>query len=184
MGRHVYRWYFGVVLGLGFGVMAVHAGPVATGGAPITVGTGVNSAALQIEFASGALFTFDLLFGDAPADTLTGLTLLDLVEAETTLVTERQVFDFGVLIDGIGFMGEHDAGYGGGENYWHYWTWDPGQTDWSAAQVGVGDRVVADGARDGWVYGSALPPGAVPEPATFALMALGGAHILRRRHDR
>lgn len=165
-------------------VWAAAAATLAAGNATradlITVGSGVNQAELVIEFSSGALFTFEVLFGVESTDTLTGLGLFDIVESETTLTTNRQDFGGSIFIDGITFSGHSDIGFGGDENWWHYWTMDAGELDWSTSFLAANQRIVSDGDADGWVYGKAAPPGIVPEPVTFVGL-LAGVLLLRRQ---
>ncbi|MHC4737524.1 MAG: PEP-CTERM sorting domain-containing protein [Planctomycetota bacterium] len=143
---------------------------------PIEVGAGENSAELYIEWDDGYVAEFIVGFEDV---TVTGLGLFDIIEAETTLTTVREDFGWGVFIDGITFNGHSDIGFGGGEDWWHYWIKDAGQTEWTSPAFGVADRILYDGDSDGWIYGRA---GTVPEPATLVLLGLGGL-ILRKRRE-
>ncbi len=139
----------------------------------IEVGGGDNSAYVYIEWKDGYTAEFDVSFDGES----TGLGLMDIIEAETALTTVRNDFGFGVFIDGISFNGHSNSGYGGGEDWWHYWTMDAGDSEWQNSLVGAVDRIVADGASDGWVYGR----GTIPEPATMALLGLGGFLVSRRK---
>lgn len=140
-----------------------------------TVGSGNSSAGVYLEFSDGALYEFDVLFDD----TTTGLGLFDIIEGHTSLTTVRQDFGFGVFIDGISYEGHSDIGYGGDEDWWHYWIMEPTDTDWISPMYGAVDRVVTDGARDGWIYGRAGAP--LPEPTSLAMIGLGSIAILRRK---
>ncbi len=139
-----------------------------------TVGSGANVAHSVINFGDGAVYTFDVFFDGST----TGIGLFDVIEANTSLVTARQVFAFGTFIDGISFDGHSDIGYAGGENWWHYWTKDSGQSTWTAAGFGPSDRVVHNGDSDGWVYGRATEP--VPEPVSIMLLAAGAVLLGRQ----
>ena len=75
----------------------------------------------------------------------------------------RSTFGTSTFIDGISYEGHSNVGFGGGEDWWHYWTKADEASPWVASLIGASDRVVTSGAWDGWVYGSDLPP-AVPEP--------------------
>lgn len=147
----------------------------------ITVGSGVNQAELVVEFSTGALFTFEVLFGVEPTDTVTGLDLFDIVESETTLTTDRQDFGGAIFINGISFSGNSDIGFGGGENFWHYWLMDAGELDWSTSFLAANQRIVSDGDADGWVYGKATAPGIVPEPGTLLCLLVGALTLRRKR---
>ncbi len=150
------------------------------GAAIINVGTGSNTAAVEIEWADGFLAEFEVSF-DTPS--ITGWEAVTIIEANTSLVTVYN--DYGtpeapnIFIDGITFDTHSDIGYDGGENWWHYWTKDAGQS-WESSLIGVSDRVLLDGDTDGFVYGHAFAPG-VPEPATMLLLAVGG-FLARRRN--
>jgi len=141
----------------------------------ITVGSGSNQAILLVDFSDGADYTFDVHFDG----TTTGIGLFDVIEAGTTLTTNRQTFGSDVYIDGISFQGHSDSGYGGGDNWWHYWNKDIGQSDWAFASVGPSSRTVEDGFWDGWVYGNENAP--VPEPSAIVILASGALLFIRRR---
>ena len=159
------------------GVLAMAV--VLSGGTPtaaqtIPVGTGSSSAGVYIEFQDGAIYEFDVSFDGSP----TGIGLFDLIEADTSLTTVRGDFGFGVFIDGITFDGHSNVGYGGGDDWWHYWVREPGGV-WMSSSVGAGARVLSDGASDGWVYGHGGAP--VPEPQTLTLALIAAGFITARR---
>jgi hypothetical protein len=143
---------------------------------PIEVGTGDNSAGLYIEWGDGYIAEFLVKFEET---TVTGLGLFDITEAETSLTTVRSDFGWGVFVDGITYDGHSDTGFGGGEDWWHYWIKDAGEGSWTSPAFGAVDRIVEDGDWDGWVYGRAGAP--IPEPATIVLLALGGLLIRGRK---
>lgn len=139
---------------------------------PIAVGSGQNSAGVRIEWSDGYVADFLVSFdGD-----MTGMGLLDVIESQTTLDVTTDNFGFGLFVDGISFDSHSDIGYGGGENWWHYYNKDAGQTDWTASWVGASDRIVSGGDWDGWSYGHEIP-----EPATMAVLAIG-VILLKRKH--
>lgn len=162
-----------VLAGWMLGILA--SGAVATA-ATIPVGTGESRAEVYIEFESGAYYTFDVRFDGSP----TGMDLLDIIEAQTSLSTVR-VFG-GLFLDGISYDGHSSTGFGGGENWWHYWTKEPGGEWFSPETYGASDRLVQDGSADGWIYGRAGAP--LPEPATALLIAFGAAAAGLRRRGR
>ncbi len=140
----------------------------------IAVGSGPNLAHVQVNFADGADYQFDVSF----TGTTNGLRLFDLIEDDTTLTTVRQDFGFGIFIDGISYEGHSNSGYGGGENFWHYWTRESASAAWDSSFIGAGDRVVSDGSWDGWTYGTAATP--VPEPATLGFIICGIVALSRK----
>lgn len=140
----------------------------------ISVGTGSNRAEVYIEFQDGASYLFDVAFEEP----ISGLGLFDIIEAAQPLTTVRQNFGWGEFVDGISFDGHSNVGFGGGDNWWHYWTREAGE-DWISPWVGAADRIVSNGSADGWIYGHGAAP--LPEPATVGLMLLGAAVLFRRR---
>ncbi len=142
---------------------------------PIDVGTGDNSAGLYIEWSDGYIAEFTVNFED---ETITGLGMFDIVEAETTLTTVREDYGWGIFIDGITYDSHSNIGFGGGEDWWHYWIKNAGEQEWTAPAYGAVDRIVSSGDSDGWIYGRAGP---VPEPSMIALLGLGGLLLRKRR---
>jgi len=140
----------------------------------IPVGSGSKEASVQIDFADGAFYTFGVAF-DGP---MTGMGLLDIIEANTTLTSVRTDFGWAVMLDGFTYDGHSNIGYGGGEDWWHYWAKDSGQSPWAYQMKGALERIVSDGSWDGWVYGRAEAP--IPEPATALLLCVAGSLLLRR----
>jgi hypothetical protein len=134
---------------------------------PVEIGIGSNIAGLYIEWGDSYNTEFLVHFESA---TITGLDLFDIVESNITLTTDRKIYGEDIFIDGISFNGHSNAGYAGGENWWHYWTKDAGQSEWTSPAYGAADRELSNGDYDGWIYGRAS---AAPEPATIALLAAG-----------
>lgn len=149
--------------------------------APILIGSGDDHVNLLVQFSEGTLYEFDVAFTDG--DAFNGLNVLDVVEAAGIGFSTVRVFG-GAFIDGISYDGHNDSGFGGGEDWWHYWYLEPGDADWTSSFVGAGDRVMHDGYTEGWVYGFATVPGApTPEPATVGLMIVSAlAFVCRRNH--
>jgi len=125
----------------------------------IEVGTGINTANVYVEWSDGHHAEFLVRFGQSETDTTTGLGLMDIIEAETELTTVRQDFGWGEFVDGISYQGHTDAGFGGGELWWHYWEDDAGsRLSWTPSMAGAAARIVAHGDADAWIYGHAETP--------------------------
>ncbi|MDI9431967.1 MAG: hypothetical protein QM570_09625 [Planctomycetota bacterium] len=136
--------------------------PGALAAAPVEVGTGVNTASVYIEWSDGFNAEFLVRFGQEESDTITGLGLIDIIEAETELATVRQDSGWGVYIDGISYQGHSDAGYGGGDLWWHYWENNAGSRNpWESSMTGAAGRTVAHGDADAWIYGHGDEPAAI-----------------------
>ncbi len=103
-----------------------------------------------VEFSDGAFHAFGVSYSNPNT---TGIGLMDIIEDYTTLTTVR-VNDpyFGIYIDGISYNGHSNSGYGGGEQWWHYWVKEPATT-WELSWIGASSRTASDGGADGWVYG-------------------------------
>jgi len=146
-------------LRVSLGALAVLAGASPLWAVPIPVGSGASHAEVYIEFNEAAGYTFDVAFDGS----MTGMGLMDIIEAQTELTTVR-MYD-GLLIDWITYDGHTAGGWDGGEGYWHYVTDDDG-TGWTLYEgFGAATREVTDGDRDGWIFGRA-----VPEPSTALLV--------------
>ena len=142
----------------------------------IEVGTGANTVGVEIEWKDGFLQEFAVSFDTA---SITGWEAMNTIETETSLALFLEDFGWGDFIDGINYDGHTDIGFGGGDDWWHFWIKDAGR-DWVSPGYGISDRVLLPGDTDGWVYGHAFAPGEVPEPATMALLAVGGFLIRKR----
>lgn len=132
--------------------------------ASIAVGTGANQAAVKIEFKDSAVYDFTVSFDGSK----TGLGLLDVIEANTELVTVPMNFGWGVFIDGFSYQGHSNVGYGGGEDWWHYYIYNNSMNAWVAPPYGASTRTAYDGAADGWVYGRSWSAGTGLVDFTFA----------------
>jgi len=139
---------------------------------PIEVGSGDNTAGLYIEWKDGFSMKFLVSF---PEESITGMELIQRVADATPLTIVVNDFGFGRFVDGIAWEEHANAGWGGGEDWWHYWTKEGGH-NWASSMIGASDRVVVDGAWDGWVYGRA----GIPEPATLLLVGLGVMFVRRQ----
>jgi hypothetical protein len=123
------------------------------------VGAGVNAASVYIEWSDGFSVEFLVRFGQEESDSTTGLGLMDIIEAETELTTVRDDFGWGEFVDGISYQGHSNAGFGGGDLWWHYWENNAGSRHpWLSSMTGAVDRTVTHGDADAWIYGHGEPP--------------------------
>jgi hypothetical protein len=145
-----------------------------------SVGTGPDLATVVLEFQDGAGYAFEVSFDDAIETS--GLEIMQLLDAELPSFSLTILdFGFGLFIDAIAYDGHSDGGFGGGELFWHYWTKDLASDPWTFSQIGAVDRIVADGAWEGWRFSGGAP---VPEPGTAVLVALGLVGLARFRAQR
>lgn len=147
---------------------------------PIGVGSGQNQAGLFVMWSDGYSVEFNVSFDG----NTTGLGLLETVDAElaNNFTVTTTDWGWGITIEGIEYIddlgGIHfNPGYIGGENWWHYWNKNAGQSDWTMSWVGCKDRLVNNGDYDGWVYGFDT----IPEPTTAAIFGLGFVLLRRKR---
>jgi len=163
-------------LGLGMLLAAVSAATAA----PVEVGSGVNEARVYIEWADGFRVEYLVRFGLTEADTITGLGLLDIIEADSELVVTRADYGWGIAVDGFRYQDHNDVGYGGGDLWWHYWTDNAGSREsWVSPWTGAADRIVRHGDADGWIYGH----GDAPKPAWETLFLSGYGQYAHDTND-
>ncbi len=148
-----------------------------------SVGSGASMSTIQIDFANGNGYIINYSWDGAA----TGWSALLAIDAALTdMAIQYQTFSFGVFLTGISIGADHDYGTGDLwpiENYWHYWTADPTDApgSWTSSMIGATDRVLVDGARDAWVFGSPALPQAVPAPGALVMLAVAGVLAGRRR---
>jgi hypothetical protein len=145
-----------------------------------TIGSGLKSATLQFDFENGNAHQVTLRWnGD-----LNGFQALEMVAAQVSgAQLDYQSFSFGNFVTGIGIGGDYQYGEGDlwpVENYWHYWNAE-GMGAWTESMVGADVRMLSDGSRDAWVFGSSVMPQAVPAPGVLTLLAGAGLCARRRR---
>lgn len=141
----------------------VMAGSSAIAGV-VSVGSGVNTAGVYIEWSDGFWTEFEVNFGQDKTDTTIGLELLKELDRDEsidfTLSTED--WGWGITIEGMeyveGGVSHYNPGWVEGEDWWHYWNKNAGETEWSSSLLGGDVRIVSDGDVDGWIYGRAGAP--------------------------
>lgn len=171
------RVLIGILTGATFVAGIVMAGASAALPIEASVGTGPDLATVVLGFQDGAEFVFEVAFDDAVLTT--GIDIMQSLQAElASFSLTIEDFGFGLFIDAIAYDVHSDGGFGGGELFWHYWTKDSALDPWTFSQIGAVDRIVSDGAWEGWRYGPGAP---IPEPGTALLLALGLAGLTRLR---
>lgn len=148
------------------------------------LGSGDSTAEVQFDFLTGGSYLFEVSFDSS----ITGRDLFDLIATEADTVGGLEftfdyiAYSFGDFLVGVGINDSYDYGEGSPPDYldtWGYWISD-GTDDWASSMVGFSDRVLVDGSRDGWVFGTGLAPASIPAPATIAVFAFG---LGRRRRS-
>lgn len=158
------------------------------------VGAGDSLATIQFDFLDGDTYVFDFSFDEAQGP-VTGQDVIEALASDdlagvpvggSLFDFEYEVisYSFGDFLVGIGIDDSYHYGDGSEGpdyvNYWHYWTRDSSDLEWSSSMVGFGSRVLTDGVEDAWVFGTDAPPSVVPLPGTLAIVA-GGLMLHRRR---
>ena len=143
------------------------------------VGTGASTSTIQVDFTNGNAYQVTLRWD-------TAMNGFDALQSATSAITGAALaydaYPFGNFVTGIGFDADYE--YGNGdlwpiENYWHYWTEVNGQ--WEMAMFGASDRMLVDGSKDAWVFGSSDVPQAVPAPGAAQIGVVCMWHRFRRK---
>ena len=160
------------------------------------VGAGDSTAHVLINFydqdnqTAGEEFLFEVKFNTVT----TGLGLLDIIELASALdpsipdvSTARTFFPEGqfpadVFLNQITVGSESNTNEPWPGKYWGYYNRNQAGVAWDFSGTGPGNRFVEDGQWDAWTFTGGLPTGvSVPEPASIALVALGGVLLLARK---
>jgi hypothetical protein len=120
-------------------------------------GTGVNTAALVVDFAPGNgasdSFAFGVRFGTSPSDTITGLQLLQAVyDGNPNFDFHYTQFDNGAYVDEIAYK-QYDSPPIPNPTgvWWTYWTSSSVGQPWTSPDFGCSSRIVSNGSIDGWL---------------------------------
>ncbi|MSR70331.1 MAG: hypothetical protein EXS17_08315 [Phycisphaerales bacterium] len=157
---------------------ASHAAIVAA----YSVGTGANTAAVQIDQEDGDGYLFNVAWDAAGYTSWDALLDIDL--ALSALSITFDTYSFGTFLTGVTIDGDTDYGTGDLwpiENYWHFWLRDSGA--WEQAAFGADDRLLFNGASDGWTFGSSTAPQSVPAPGALVLSLFSVAVSRARRRS-
>ncbi len=164
-----------------------------------SAGSGANTSQVIIDFGfqGGDAYLFDYRYdGDATAE-----DMLLALDAAGDLTVHHQFFEFGgvssIFIDGFSFDGNSavPSFEGAAGESWSYWIVDDrvaGPSFYVSSPTGATDRVLEDGSIDGWSLNISefnsmgldptfTQPTVIPEPASAALLMLGGLVLARRR---
>ena len=133
-----------------------------------SIGTGANFASIQIDQEDGDGYLFNVHWDSANYTSWDAL--VDIDSEVDALSMTYDTYSWGIFLTGISIDGDLDYGTGDQwpiENFWHFWIHGTGA--WEMAMTGATDSVLVDGARDAWVFGSAIPPQSVPAPGSIAI---------------
>ena len=146
------------------------------------VGQGDSNASIQFDFLDGNSYLVEIAWDGE----LTGREAFDLIEAEGASFDfefQYESYSFGDFLTGVNIEFSYNYGTGTPPDYvdvWHYWTAD-GTDPWALSAIGFSDRLLIDGSRDAWVFGTNDAPFQIPAPATLALFGLLPIGRKRRR---
>ena len=143
------------------------------------VGTGSQSSTIEFQFTNQNQYLYTV-FHDGG---ISGQAAIGIIESAQPgfFSADIQTTSFGDVLFGVGIGDDFDEGFGTAPeylDYWHYWTREAGDSEWTFSNVGFSDRILEDGSTDGWVFNSNDAP--IPAPATI-LVALGAGLARRRR---
>lgn len=147
-----------------------------------SIGTGANTALIQIDQEDGDGYLFSVSF-DA-ANYTSWNALVDIDASLESLALHYDTYSWGVFLTGVTIDGDHDHGTGDLwpiENYWHFWLRDTGS--WQMAAFGPTDRLLVNGSNDAWTFGSPTPPQAVSAPGALVLSLFSLATFRARRRS-
>ena len=151
------------------------AGIVAT----YDVGAGTSTSTIQVDFSNGNGYVINLSW----TEPMNGFEAMQAIAAAVPASQlQYDVYPFGSFVTGIGLGSDFE--YGNGdlwpiENYWHYWTEVNGQ--WEMAMFGASDRMLVDGSKDAWVFGSSDAPQTLPAPGAAEIGVVCMWHRFRRK---
>jgi hypothetical protein len=147
-----------------------------------TIGTGASTSYLQFEFANSNAYLYEVRYDGS----LRGDDLFAIVATAQPGFFSYQVasFSFGDALVGVTIGADANEGFGTPPDYvdyWHYWTRESADANWTNSMIGFAVRTISDGSWDGWVFNSNAQPASVPVPACGAIMVSTILTVRRRR---
>ena len=152
---------------------------------PIDAGSGTDTVQVIFDWPDGFVAQYDVAYGASPSDTILVYDATQAAAAaDPNLSLSWEDFgSFGEFLNVANYTGGH---IGDGSTYDpvtapnNYWTeWFNDGSGWEYGD-GASFDSLSDNGEVGWVFGSDAEP-AVPEPASIALIVLGGSALLMRR---
>lgn len=153
---------------------------------PISVGSGLMSSYVQIDFMEGPTYVFEVFHGGGMT---TGMDLLLILNAELgdQFVLDFDTFDFGNIITTLGFNDLVQSSDVEASQFWLYWVRDSADVAWEFSGAGKTGRQVSNGSWDGWVFGGGIDDAPIQIkliPAPTSTLALAGLLIVGHRRRR
>jgi hypothetical protein len=146
------------------------------------IGQGSTSAEIQFDFSNGNTYMYELLWDGGE---LSGRDVFDAIAKHqpTYFNFGIQQYEWGDFLTDISIGTDADSGDGSTPpylNYWHYWTSEL-ENPWGVSMIGFSDRVLANGSRDAWVFGTEEMPATIPAPAAGLILSPLVGLVSRRR---
>ena len=163
------------------------------------VGSVANRAAVVVDFNDGQA-TQSYVWGYRWNGTATGEQALDAIVASDPFLTATKgsFAGFGSFLESVEYAAPNTGLFHSRssavqtDRFWGYWWGQQNSTSWTFASSGMTNRILSDGAVDGWAFSgpsfASVPPSApiaaVSEPASLAALAFGAAAFMRKRSKR
>lgn len=151
-------------------------------------GSGSNRAMVVVDFDDSTSYAFGYLW-DGEKTSYDALLAIDAHSSDFTMSSHWDDSVGGWFVDDLNYLGASKRG-----SSWSFFT-APDGLNWSLSWVGASDRVLSDGAWDGWASGDWVWVGPgdwdwaftgsvqtpIPEPATVVLLGLMSGFVFRKQ---